>query len=54
LVGCLHFSFQWTIHFILKLFCNNKMVFIHIFFNFIIPFAVLYKVKPFLAWILGL
>ncbi len=28
-----HFSFQWTIYFLLKHFCNNRMVYIHIVFQ---------------------
>ncbi len=41
-----HFSFQWPIHFLLKHFCNNRMVRIHIFFNVVIMFVILYKIKP--------
>jgi hypothetical protein len=28
----IHFPFQWNIYFLFKHFCNNKMVYIHMFF----------------------
>ncbi len=40
-----HFSSQWMIHFLFKYFYNNKMVCIHIFFNVVIPFVVLYMIN---------
>jgi hypothetical protein len=34
--------------------CNVKMICKHMFFNVIMPFVVLYKIKPFLACVFAL